>query len=102
VEKNFIEVEKEYYIYIMTNSSNTVLYTGVTNDLKRRTFEHKNELIEGFTKKYNLTKLVYYEVCENVEGAITREKQIKGGSRQDKINMVNTFNIEWRDLCNDL
>jgi len=82
----------------MTNSRNTVLYTGITNDLKRRVYEHKSRLIEGFTKKYNLTKLVYYEVCGDIEGAIIREKQIKGGSRQDKLNLVNAANKEWRDL----
>jgi putative endonuclease len=86
----------------MTNSRNTVLYTGVTNDLKRRVYEHKSGLIEGFTKKYNLTKLVYYEVCGDIEGAIIREKQIKGGSRQDKLNLVNAANKEWRDMYCDL
>jgi putative endonuclease len=86
----------------MTNSRNTVLYTGITNDLKRRVYEHKSRLTEGFTKKYNLTKLVYYEVCGDVEGAIIREKQIKGGSRQDKLNLVNAANKEWRDLYCDL
>jgi putative endonuclease len=86
----------------MTNSRNTVLYTGITNDLKRRVYEHKSRLIEGFTKKYNLTKLVYYEVCGDIEGAIIREKQIKGGSRQDKLNLVNAANKEWRDLYCDL
>lgn len=82
----------------MTNSRNTVLYTGITNDLKRRVYEHKSRLIEGFSKKYNLTKLVYYEACSDIEGAIIREKQIKGGSRQDKLNLVNAANKEWRDL----
>ncbi len=86
----------------MTNSGNTVLYTGITNDLKRRVYEHKSRLVEGFTKKYNLTKLVYYEVCGDIEGAIIREKQIKGGSRQDKLNLVNAANNEWRDLYFDL
>jgi putative endonuclease len=86
----------------MTNSRNTVLYTGITNDLKRRVYEHKGRLIEGFTKKYNLTKLVYYEACGDIEGAIIREKQIKGGSRQDKLNLVNAANKEWRDLYCDL
>ncbi len=69
---------KHYYVYIMTNKYNTVLYTGVTNDLKRRVYEHREKLIDGFTKRYNATKLVYYEVYENVESAILREKQIKG------------------------
>jgi len=102
VEETFFEVEKEYYVYIMTNHKNTVLYTGVTSDLKRRVYEHKSGLVEGFTKRYNLTRLVYYETCGDIEGAIIREKQIKGGSRQDKLNLVNTPNKEWRDLYCDL
>ena len=66
-----------YYVYILTNNNNRVLYTGVTNDLKRRVYEHKERLIEGFTKKYNVSKLVYYDVCEDIHGAISGEKQIK-------------------------
>jgi putative endonuclease len=77
-----IAMERQYYIYIMSSKNNTVLYTGVTNDLRRRVYEHKEKLVEGFTKKYNINKLVYYEVSRNVESAILREKQIKGGSRQ--------------------
>jgi putative endonuclease len=95
-------LKKEYYVYIMTNSGNTVLYTGTTNDLKRRVYEHKSNLIGGFTKKYNITKLVYYETCSDVEAAIMREKQMKGGSRQDKLSLVNIDNEEWRDLSLDL
>ena len=68
----------------MTNKTNKVLYTGVTNDLKRRTYEHKEKLVEGFTKRYNVVKLVFFEVCEEIESAIIREKQIKGGSRKKK------------------
>ncbi len=71
-------MNRQYYIYIITNKTNRVLYTGVTNDLKRRVYEHKNKLVEGFTKKYNVRKLVYYEICDDIEGAIAREKQIKG------------------------
>ena len=67
-------MKKQYYVYIMTNKRNTVLYTGVTNDLKRRGYEHKEKLVEGFTKKYNITKLVYYEVTDDVRSAILREK----------------------------
>ena len=93
--------EKFYYVYILTNKGNTVLYTGITNDIERRFFEHKEKLIEGFTKKYNLVKLVYYEIYEEVHMAIAREKQIKGGSRKDKINLVNRKNKEWRDLAED-
>jgi putative endonuclease len=71
----------------MTNKTNTVLYTGFTDDIKGRVFEHKAELVDGFTKKYNITKLVYYEVCESREGAIWREKQIKAWSRQKKLDL---------------
>ena len=78
---------KQYYVYIMTNKHNTVLYTGVTNDLKRRVYEHKEKLIDGFTRKYNVTKLVYYEISEDIESAILEEKRIKGGSRIKKIKL---------------
>jgi len=94
--------EKQYYVYIMTNKKNTVLYTGITNDLKRRVYEHKAKLVEGFTKRYNISKLVYYEVSRDVESAILREKQIKGGSRAKKIRLINSINLEWKDLYNDL
>ena len=93
---------RQYYIYLMTNKRDTVLYTGVTNDLKRRVYEHKEKLAEGFAKRYNVTKLVYYEVFEDVENAILREKQIKGGSRQKKNELVNSMNKEWRDLYEEL
>ena len=79
----------------MTNKNNTVLYTGITNDLKRRVYEHKEKLVDGFTKKYNVTKLVYYEVFEDPENAILREKQIKAGSRQKKLDLINCINREW-------
>ena len=82
----------------MTNKRNTVLYTGVTNNLIRRVYEHKEKMIDGFTKKYNITKLVYYEVLEDIEAAISREKQIKSGSRQKKIDLINNFNRQWKDL----
>jgi putative endonuclease len=72
---------RQYYIYIITNKSNKVIYIGVTNNLERRIFEHKNKLVEGFTKKYNLTKLVYYEATDDVESAIRREKQLKNWHR---------------------
>jgi putative endonuclease len=91
-------MNRQYYIYIMTNKRNTVFYTGVTNDLKRRVYEHKEKLAEGFTKKYNITKLVYYEVFDDIESAILREKQIKAGSRQKKIELINSMNKEWREL----
>ena len=86
----------------MTNKRNTVLYTGITNDLKRRIYEHQAKIVEGFTRRYNIDKLVYYEVCQNAESAILREKQIKGGSRAKKIGLINTMNPEWRDLYIDL
>ena len=86
----------------MTNRRNTVLYTGVTNDLKIRIHEHKAKLVGGFTKKYNVTKLVYYEIFHDVENAIVREKQIKAGSRRKKIDLVNQMNKEWRDLYEEL
>jgi putative endonuclease len=82
----------------MTNKTNRVLYTGVTNDLKRRVYEHKEKLVEGFTKRYNVDKLVYYEVCEDIENAILREKQIKGWLRGKKIDLIESTNPEWRDL----
>jgi putative endonuclease len=95
-------MDKQYYVYIMTNRTNQVLYIGVTNDLKRRVYEHKNKLNKGFTEKYHVDKLVYYEVGEDIEGAILREKEIKGGSRKKKIEMVNSFNKAWRDLYEEL
>ena len=88
----------QYYVYILTNKSNKVLYTGMTNNLIRRTYEHKNNLVEGFTKKYNVNKLVYYDITNDVNAAITREKQIKGWIRQKKIDLITEFNPEWKDL----
>jgi putative endonuclease len=93
---------KQYYVYIMTNKWNRVMYTGVTNDLIRRVDEHKNKTAKGFTKRYNADKLVYYEVAESIESAILREKQIKGGSRKDKIELINVMNKEWNDLSDNL
>ena len=94
--------EKQYCVYIMTNKKNKVLYTGVTNDLRRRVVEHKTKMIKGFTEKYNIDKLVYYEVSQNVESAILREKQIKGGSRFKKIGLINNMNPTWDDLYEGL
>ena len=93
---------RHYYIYIMTNQRNTTLYTGVTSDLKKRAYKHRAKLVDGFTKKYNLAKLVYYEVFDDIENAILREKQIKAGSRQKKIQLINVFNADWKDLYDDL
>jgi putative endonuclease len=86
----------------MTNNTNTVTYTGVTNDLYRRIYEHKNKLLKGFTSKYKINKLVYYEVSESIESAIMREKQIKSWSREDKVKLVNTMNPDWHDLYREL
>ena len=91
-------MDRQYYVYIMTNKNNAVLYTGVTNDLKRRIYEHREKLIEGFTKKYNINKLVYYEAFGDINNAILREKQIKGGSRDKKIKLVKAMNNSWLDL----
>ncbi|MCF8296166.1 MAG: GIY-YIG nuclease family protein [Melioribacteraceae bacterium] len=87
----------QYYVYIMTNFSKT-LYTGMTNDLKKRVYQHKNKLIPGFTSRYNITKLVYYEIFDDVRAAIAREKQIKGWTRNKKIALIEKENPEWRDL----
>jgi len=89
---------KRFYIYIMTNKENTVLYTGFTNDLVRRVYEHKEKIIECFTKKYNINKLVYYEIFNDARNAIIREKQIKTGSRIKKLDLINNMNPEWKDL----
>jgi putative endonuclease len=90
-----------YYVYILANVYNTVLYTGVTNDLERRCFEHKNKMIKGFTCKYNVDKLVYFEQFDLIETAIAREKQIKGYSRVKKMALIEKFNKDWKDLINN-
>ncbi len=92
--------EKNYYVYIMSSLSRT-LYTGVTNDLVRRVLEHKNKLIPGFTKKYNITSLVYFEDGNDIASAILREKQIKGMLRKKKIALIEAENPEWLDLAAD-
>ena len=86
----------------MTNKNNTVLYTGVTSDLKKRVYQHKAKLVDGFTKKYNIDKLVCLEIFEDMYNAISREKQIKSGTRQRKIDLVNSMNKEWKDLYEEL
>jgi putative endonuclease len=86
----------------MTNKSNRVLYTGVTSNLKKRVYEHKEKFVDGFTKKYNVSKLVYFEVFEDPENAILREKKIKAGSRQKKIDLINSMNKEWADLYDSI
>ncbi len=90
-------MSKEYYVYIMTNKSRT-LYTGVTNNLMRRVHEHKNKLIPGFTSKYNIKILVYYESTSSVHVALEREKQIKGWLRAKKIALIESMNPKWNDL----
>lgn len=89
---------KQYFVYILTNISNKVLYIGVTSDLQRRTYEHKKKLIDGFTKKYNLTKLVYFEECSSIKYALVREKQLKNWHREWKINLIKTLNPGFKDL----
>lgn len=91
-----------YYVYIMTTQRNTALYTGVTNDLKKRAAEHKLKLVKGFTKRYHVEKLVYYEPFKDVSEAIKREKQIKAGSRQKKVDLVRRLNLKWEDLALNL
>lgn len=93
---------KQYYVYIMTNKTNKVLYTGVTGDLLERVYQHKSLSTEGFTKKYHITKLVYYEAYDDPTSAILREKQIKGGSRKKKIDLINSMNAEWKDLFEEM
>ena len=86
----------------MTNQNHTVLYTGVTSELRKRVWQHKQKLVAGFTKRYNVHKLVYFEICESSYQAIVREKQIKDGSIQKKINLINKMNPEWKDLAEEL
>jgi putative endonuclease len=95
-------IDKQYFIYIMTNTHNTVLYTGVSSDLANRVLQHKSGIGGIFTRKYNIHKLVYYEVGNDIYAAVAREKQIKGGSRQKKIDLINRSNPEWKDLFEDI
>ena len=91
-------MNKNYYVYILTNQYNTVFYTGVTSNLVKRTWEHKNKVVEGFAEKYNATKLVYYENTDNIESAIIREKQLKKWKRSWKIKLIKDFNPSFEDL----
>jgi putative endonuclease len=93
---------KTFYVYIMTNPRKTVLYTGVTNNLPRRVYEHKEKLTPGFASRYNVTDLIYYEMAETAGAAIAREKQLKAGSRRRKIELINGINPTWRDLYPEL
>jgi len=91
-------MSKKGYIYIITNYQNTTLYIGVTSNLYKRIWEHKNKVADGFSKKYNLKKLVYYEIADDIVTALNREKYLKGKSRQYKINLIESINKEWKDL----
>ncbi|MBI9071019.1 MAG: GIY-YIG nuclease family protein [Melioribacteraceae bacterium] len=88
---------KTYYVYILTNWNNKVLYVGMTNDLERRLYEHKNKLTDGFTKKYNLNKLIYFEHTNDVNSAIKREKEIKGWRREKKVKLIESKNSKWEE-----
>lgn len=94
-------MNKKFYVYIMTNNSKT-LYTGFTNNLIRRVYEHKNKSIQCFTSRYNINKLVYYEIFENAENAIIREKQIKGWTKLKKIELIESINPYWEDLYENI
>ncbi len=91
-------MSQQYYVYMMTNKHNTVLYTGATNNLSRRVFEHQSKSRSGFTSRYNINKLVYFETFGEISEAIAREKQIKAGSRQKRIDLICGMNPEWKDL----
>lgn len=93
---------KKGYVYLLTNKANTVIYIGVTSNLLKRIWEHKKRLVEGFTKKYNVDKLVYYEIFDLVVDAIKREKQIKGWVRKKKVSLIESSNPNWNDLYNNL
>ena len=93
--------KRDYFVYILTNNSNDVLYVGVTNNLGRRLVEHKQHLVEGFTDEYNVTKLVYYERSGSVTDAIAREKQLKGWTRKKKFQLINSVNSELKDLSEE-
>jgi putative endonuclease len=95
-----VDMLKQYCVYILTNRRHTVLYTGVTGDLQRRVYQHREKLLSGFTSRYNVSK--YYECTDDASGAIAREKQIKAGPRRKKIELVDSFNPTWRDLFDDL
>lgn len=98
---NMYKTIHQYYVYILSNRKNGTLYIGMTNNLERRVFEHKNKLVEGFTKKYDLTKLMYYEIFQHVDEAIKREKRLKKWKRQWKINLIEEKNPNWKDLASD-
>lgn len=95
-------MERPGYVYLMANRANTVLYVGVTSDLQKRIYEHKQKLVPGFTKKYHAEKLVYFESFNRIEDAISREKQIKSGSREKKLDLIKSKNVFFEDLSNEL
>lgn len=95
-------MQKQYYVYILTNRTNVAVYTGMTSDLKKRVYQHREKMVEGFTKKYNIGKLVYFEVFDDVRSAIHREKQSKDTSRAKKNSLVDRTNPAWRDLYEEL
>ncbi|MFA6338701.1 MAG: GIY-YIG nuclease family protein [Candidatus Paceibacterota bacterium] len=95
-------MNKNYYVYILASKKNGTLYIGVTNDLVRRIYEHKNGLIEGFTKKYNIKNLVYYEETNDINSALSREKSLKKWNREWKLKLIELNNPEWNDLSLDL
>lgn len=91
-----------YYVYMLTNKNNKVLYTGITNNLERRIYQHKNKLVKGFTERYNVNKLVYFDYTQDVNAAITKEKQIKGWTRKKKNELIESMNPNWEDLYEKL
>jgi putative endonuclease len=95
-------MEKQFYIYIMTDPKHSALYTGVTSNLQARVYQHREKLTQGFTSRYNVNMLVYYEEAADAFSAIAREKQIKAGSRQDKVDLINRLNPTWCDLYEQL
>jgi putative endonuclease len=95
-------IKNQYYIYILANKRNGTLYIGVTSNLVERVYEHKNNIIEGFSKKYNIHKLIYYEINNDIESAIRREKQLKKWNRKWKMNLIEKSNPEWKDLYYEL
>lgn len=95
-------MSKQYYVYILASQKNGTLYTGVTNDLIRRNFEHKSNTIKGFTKKYNVHILVYYKVYDNIDNAISREKHLKKWNRKWKLRLIEENNPQWKDLYDEL
>lgn len=95
-------MERQFFVYILTNSRRTVLYTGVTGDLIKRIHQHRTRMLPGFASRYNVDRLVFYEILNDAVAAIAREKQIKGGSRAKKVALIAGMNPQWRDLLNDL